>query len=178
MADTVTTATAGVPEHHVEETALGIPAPGWVALSMLVVVAIMIWQKVPALIARTLDARIAIIRKQLDDATAIRAEAEALLNSAKTQAEASTADAAAIVDHAQREARTILASAEAQAVELTARRTQIAEDKIAAAERSAIAEVRARAASAAAAASRAVIAAQHDAAADRGLVDQAIGRLN
>ncbi|WP_374945033.1 hypothetical protein [Sphingomonas sp.] len=181
-ADTVNTvAHTGVAELHHEPSALGITAPGWVALSMLIVVGIMLWQKVPALVARMLDGRIATIRSQLDEASALRAEAEKLLADAKVRDAASAGDAAAIVANAQAEAAHVRAKAEADSADLIARRGKMAEDKIAAAERAAIAEVRARAADAAAKAAASIIAERHDANADRALTDRAIagiGRLN
>ncbi len=181
MAETTThasTEASGTTELHHEPTALGIAAPGWVALSMLVVIGIMIWAKVPGMIARMLDGRIATIRQQLDEAKALRAEAEALLANARAQSAASAGDAAAIIAQAETEAKALLADAEAQATELTARRAKMAEDKIGAAERQAVADVRARAASAAASVAASVIAAQHDASADKALIDSAIARLN
>jgi F-type H+-transporting ATPase subunit b len=178
MAEETSVATTSVAEHHAEPSAFGIAAPGWVALSMVVVIAIMIWQKVPALVAGMLDKRIATIRTQLDEAKSLRAEAEVLLAKAKAQSEASAGDAAAIMAHAEAEAKTLLANAEIQAAELTARRAKMAEDKIGAAERQAVADVRARAASVAASVAAQVIAATHDSAADRSLVDSAIARLN
>jgi F-type H+-transporting ATPase subunit b len=178
MAESVTVATTGVPEVHHEASAYGISAPAFVAISMLVVIGLMIWKKVPALIGGMLDKRIAAIRTQLDEATKLRAEAEALLATAKAQSAASAGDASAIIAHAQAEAKILLAEAEAHAIDLTARRTKMAEDKIGAAERSAIADVRAKAASAAASVAAQVIAQTHDAAADRELVDSAISRLN
>ncbi len=182
MADPVKTiAHTGTAELHHEPAALGITAPGWVALAMLVVIAIMLWQKVPALVGRMLDQRIATIRTQLDEAAALRAEAEAILADAKARSAASAGDAAALVAHAEAEARDIRAKAEADSTDLIARRGKMAEDKIAAAERAAIAEVRGRAADAAARAAAAIIAERHDAEADRAMTDRAIagiGRLN
>lgn len=134
--------------------------------------------KAPQKIAQALDARIAETRKTLDEAQAIRAEAEALLAKAKAQSQATAGDAAAIIAHAEAEAKTLLAEAEVHAADLVARRSKMAEDKIAAAERAAVAEVRAKAASAAAAAAASLIAAHHDAGIDKPLVDSAIARLN
>ena len=167
----------GTTELHVEPSALGITAAGWVALSMLVVVAIIIWRKVPALIARALDARIATIRHDLDEAARLRGEAEALLAGAKSRSAASAGDAKAMIAHAEAEARAMLARAETDAAELVERRGRMAEDKIGAAERQALAEVRARAAEAAVAAAAALIAEGHGVDADRRLVDRAIGGL-
>lgn len=175
------TAVTGTTELHHDPSALGIAAPGWVALSMLVVIGIFLWKKVPAMIAGMLDARIAAIRAQLDEASRLRAEAEAQLAQAKARNAASAGDAAAIIAHAEAEAKLMLAKAESDSAELVSRRQKMAEDKIAAAERTAIAEVRAKAADAAARAAAAIIADRHDAAADKPLVDQTIaglGRLN
>jgi F-type H+-transporting ATPase subunit b len=168
----------GTTELHHEPTALGLTAPAWVALSMLVVVAIMIWQKVPGLIGRALDSKIASIRQQLDEAAALRAEAEALLAEAKKRDASSAADAKAIVDHAEAEAKALLVKAESDAAELVARRGKMAEDKIGAAERAAIAEVRAKAADVAARAAASIIAETHGAAADKTLVDKTIAGLS
>lgn len=170
-------AATGTTELHHEPQAFGISAPGFVALSMLVVIAIIIWKKVPAMIAGMLDARIATIRIQLDEASRLRAEAEAQLAQAKARNAASAGDAAAIIAHAEAEAKLMLAKAESDSAELVARRQKMAEDKISAAERSAIAEVRAKAADAAARAAAAIIADRHDAAADKPLVDRTISGL-
>ncbi|MDB5712292.1 MAG: synthase subunit [Sphingomonas bacterium] len=172
-----TMAHGGVVELHAEPSALGVTASGFVALSMLVVIAIMLWKKVPAIVAKALDARIATIRSQLDEATRLRAEAEAMLADAKARSAASAGDAAAIIAHAEEEAKLLLTQAEADAKELVERRRKMADDKIAAAERAAIAEVRAAAADAAIKASAAIIAEQHGAAADKALVDKTIAGL-
>ena len=171
----------GVIGLHAEPSALGITAAGFVALSMLVVVGIMLWQRVPKMIAGMLDAKIATIREQLDEAARLRAEAERLLADAQARDKASAGDAAAIVAHAESEARAMLAKAESDATDLLARRSKMAEDKIGAAERQAIADVRGRAADAAVHAAAAIIAQRHGADADRPLVDRAIaglGRVN
>lgn len=181
MSESNIAASTGVAELHHEPSFLGITAPGFVALSMLVVVGIILWQKVPGLIARALDGRIATIRNQLDEAAKLRAEAEALLAQAKERDAASAGDAAAIVAHAEAEAAALLSKAEGDLTDLIARRQKMAEDQIAAAERGAVAEVRARAADAAARAAAAIIAERHGADADKALVDRTIaglGRLN
>ena len=182
MAQAVTLAEAkGTTELHVEPSALGITAAGWVALSMLFVIGLMLWRKVPSLVAGMLDVRIATIRTQLDEAAGLRAEAERLLAEAKARSAASAGDAAAIVAHAEAEAQALLTKAEADAADLVERRGRMAEDKIGAAERTALAEVRARAADAAVHAAAALIAERHGADADRALVDRSIaglGRLN
>lgn len=167
---------AAVP--HAEPAALGLDATMWVALAMLVVIGLAIWKKIPAAVGAMLDKRIGEIRKQLDEATQLRAEAEALKAEYEKKAAAANADADAMRAHAHAEAEAIVAKAEADATALIARRKGMAEDKIAAAERAAIAEVRSKAAAAAATAAASLIAAHHDAATDKSLVDSAIARMN
>jgi F-type H+-transporting ATPase subunit b len=176
MAETAHTEVAG--EHHVDPTALGLDPTGWVALSMIAVFAIMLWKKVPAMIGTMLDKQIAGIKEQLDAASKLRAEAEALKAEYEAKAKSAASDAEAMKVAAGKEADEIIAQARVDATALIARRGKMAEDKIAAAERSAIAEVRAKAASVAAAAAERLIAGGHDAKADKPLIDATIARLN
>ncbi|HWH18110.1 MAG TPA: F0F1 ATP synthase subunit B [Allosphingosinicella sp.] len=162
---------------HADPEALGLNATAWVALAMLVVIAIMIWKKVPAAIGRALDRKIAGIREQLDEAARLRAEAEALRAEYEAKVAQADAEARLMIERAQHEAESIVAQANADSAALVERRARMAEDKIAAAERSAIAQVRATAATAAAAAAANLIAEQHDAEADRAMVDQTIAGL-
>lgn len=158
---------------------LGLSAEGWVYVGLTIFILIAIFvAKAPKLITDALDARIAETRRTLDEAKAIRAEAEALLTNAQAQSRASAGDAAAIIGHAEAEAKSLLAQAELRAADLTTRRAKLAEDKIGAAERSAVAEVRATAARAAADIAAQVIVKSHSALADEALVDSAISRLN
>lgn len=163
---------------HAEPKGLGLDATVWVSLSMLAVIAIMVWKKVPAAIGRALDKKIAGIREQLDEAAALRAEAEALRAEYAAKTAAAEQEAATLLERARHEAEGIVAQAESDAAALVERRTRMAEDKIAAAERAAVQEVRAKAADAAAAAAAGLIAERHDAKADKGLVDRAIAGLN
>ena len=167
---------AAATEPH-EATALGMGAGAWVALSMLTVFGIMLYAGVPKLVAGMLDKQIAEIRRQLDQAKALRAEAEALRNQYAAKIAGAEADAAAMVEHAQHEAEAIVAHAETQTSALIARREKMAQDKIGAAERAALADVRATAANAATAAARGLIAENHDAKADKALIDTAIAGL-
>ena len=159
---------------HAVPTAFGLAPAAWVSLAMLVFIGILVWKKVPGAITGGLDAKIADIRKQLDEAKALRAEAEALRKEYADKIANAEKDAAAMLDHARHEADAIVAKAEADSATMITRRQKMAEDKIAAAERGAIEELRAKAASAAAAAARGLIADKHDAKADSKLVDEAI----
>lgn len=177
-ATTIHAVTVAPTEVEHEATAFGLAAPGWVALSMIVVILFMVWKKVPQAIGRGLDSKIATIRKQLDEAAALRAEAEALHANLKAKAAVAHKDAEAILAHAKIEAENIVAQAKIDADDLIARRGKMAEDKIAAAERAAIAEVRAKAAAAATSAAADLIARRHDASADKALVDRTISGIN
>jgi len=161
-----------------DPAALGMDATAWVSLAMALLIAVLIWKKVPGLITAGLDRQIAAIRSRLDEAKALRAEAEALRDEYARKIAGAEADAAKIVAHAQEESKTLIAEAERSAQELTARRVKMAEDKIAAAERQAVADVRAKAAEAAAAAAAKLIADRHDANADKALVDSTIAGLS
>lgn len=162
---------------HAEPAFLGINAGGFVALSMMAVIAIMLWKGVPKAIGRALDNKIASIRIHLDEAAKLRAEAEALRAEYQAKAASAQSKADAILAHARAEAEVILADAKTHTEQLIQRRARMAEDKIAAAERAAIAEVRATAADAAARAAAALIAERHDADSDKALVDKTIAGL-
>lgn len=163
---------------HAEATLLGLGAEGWVYAGVSIFLLIAIFgAKAHRQVLGALDAQIAETRKSLDEAKAVRAEAEALLAGAKAQQAAAAEEAKAIVAHAAHEAEAIVAKAEADAADLVARREKMAQDKISAAERSAVEGLRAKAAQAAAGAARDLIAASHSAKADKGLVDEAIAGL-
>src|ERR1044071_7836766 len=102
----------GAPEHHPLPTALGLDAPQWIALAMVVVLAILIWKRVPALIARALDSKIAAIRAQLDEAAQLRSEAEAIKAEYEARSAQADAEAATLLDRARAEAEGIVRQAE------------------------------------------------------------------
>lgn len=162
---------------HTDPKAVGMDATAWVSMAMALFILILIVKKVPALIGGALDGRIAAIRSQLDEASKIRAEAQAL----KAEYEAKLATAASEVEamrkSAEHEAETLIADAKANSVALVERRQKMAVDKIAAAERAAIAAIRAKAVNAATDAAATLIAQNHDATADQALVDGAIRGL-
>ncbi len=158
-------------------SAFGLQDYQWVSLAMAVLIAVVIWKKVPGAIAGGLDTKIAEIKQQLDEAKDLRAEAEKLRDEYAAKIASAEKDAEAMMEGAQREADSILDKAEADSEAMVARRQRMAEDKIAAAEREAVEDVRASAANAAAAASRKIIREKHDAAADKALADEVISSL-
>ena len=117
----------------------------WVAVAFVAFVLILLYYKVPGLIAKSLDDRADAIRKELDEARRLREEAQDLLADYQKRHRNVGQEAEAIVDRraARRKlSRTRPASALKDTLE---RRTKLAEDKIARAETQAVDEVRAAA---------------------------------
>lgn len=161
-----------------EPAAFGVLSAAWiVAASMAALILIAIALKVPAKMTKGLDNGIAEIRKQLDEAKALRADAEKLRADYAARIAGAAEEAKQLVAHAQTEAAAIIAKAEADTTDMIARREKIAGEKIEAAERAALAELRVKAAQAAAGAARNLIGAHYGAAADKAQVDAAIATL-
>ncbi len=181
-----TTEAHGGPAEHGLDPAIGgaggyLNATTIVSVAMAVFIAVLIWKKVPALIGNALDGRIAAIRAQLDEASKLRAEAEALKAEYQAKLAGAEKDAAALRARAEDEAANLVADAKASTAALIKRRQKMAEDKIAAAERTAVSEIRAKAVGAATAAAASLIAEKHDAKADAAMVDstiKALGSIN
>ncbi|MEJ7927172.1 F0F1 ATP synthase subunit B [Sphingobium sp. AN641] len=175
-------APSGTAEHegvapHSDPRAVGMDATAWVSLAMAIFIIILVVKGVPALIGRVLDGRIAAIRAQLDEASKLRAEAEALKAEYEAKLAAAAGEAEAMRKHAEHEAETLLEDAKLNAEALVVRRQKMAEDKIGAAERAAVADIRAKAVNAATSAAVTLIADGHGATADKALVDSAIKGL-
>ena len=166
------------PAHEeAEPTFLGLNPGGWIALAVIVVLAILVVKKVPAAIGRALDSKITLIRDQLAEAETLRKEAEALKAEYEAKSASADKDRETLLERAKHEAEEIVAKAKTDAESLIERRTRMAEDKIAAEERSAVEQLRSVAADAAAKAAARIIADRHDAATDAKLVDQAIKEI-
>src|SRR5262249_54328732 len=134
----------------------------WVGIGTLVFLGIVLWQKVPSKVARSLDARAEEIAKELGDARKLREEAETLLAEYRKKFASAEEEAGAIVAEAKGEAQRYANEARAAIKAQIERRAKQAEDKIAQAEAQAMAEVRALAADAAVAAAEKLIAARLD----------------
>jgi F-type H+-transporting ATPase subunit b len=173
-----THAGTGTEVHHAEPMLLGVAPPvAVVSTAMIVLILIAVWKGVPKLVTSGLDAKINDIKSQLDQAKALRAEAEALRKEYADKIANAEKDAASVLEHARHEAEAIVAKAEADTSEVIARREKMARDKIAAAELAAVSELRAKAARAAAGAAQGLIRTNYSADADRALVDQSIGAI-
>jgi F-type H+-transporting ATPase subunit b len=176
-AQTVTESGHGGAVKHVEPELFGLAPYQIVALAMTVLIVIMLWKRVPGAVTRGIDNKIAAIKQQLDEAKALRTEAEQLRAEYAAKIAGAEKDAEAMLANARTEADDILAKAEADGKAMVARRERMAEDKIAAAEREAVESVRNRAIMAATAASRKLIAEKHGEDADRALADKVIAGL-
>ena len=172
-----TIATGGTERPH-ELTWLGLNAEGYIAIAFVLFVALLLYVKVPKMIATALDGRAVKVRADLDEAKRLRAEAESLLANYRARADTASADVAHILATARSEAAGIVADAHAQADAVIARRGTQAETKIAAAERAAEASVRAAAVDLAIAAARRIILAHDDPAEAARLTSAAIGELD
>lgn len=178
MSEAQTTATTEAAGHHeAEPSVFGLEAPWFVSLSIVAVLVLLAWKKIPAAIGRALDSKITLIRDQLAEAETLRKEAEALKAEYEKKAKSADKDRKALLERAQHEADEIVAKAKTDAEALIGRRTKMAEDKIAAEERQAIEQLRTTAAEAATRAAARLIAERHDAKTDEQLVDRAIKEI-
>ena len=159
--------------HHYEH--FWLDPKFWVAVSF-VLFFLLLGKKLWGAISGALDGRAAGIRRQLDEAAHLRAEAEEMLKAAEAERVAAAHEAEELLANARAEAER-LAAAAAEAEASAKRRERMALDRIAAAEASAVADVRNAAAEVAGAAARTVLAATLDARADAALVEQSLGDL-
>jgi F-type H+-transporting ATPase subunit b len=130
----------------------------WALLALVVFTAVVIYLKVPGMLAGALDRRAEAIKKELEDARRLREEAQSLLAEYQRKAREAGEEAESILDQARREAAAIAADAKQRTEDYVARRTRMAEDKIARAEAQALQEVRTRSAEIAIAAAQRVLA--------------------
>ena len=161
-------------EHH-HESLFADPRT-WVGIAV-VIFFLIFGRKAWAAITAILDKRAVTIRTELDEASRLRREAEAMLQDATAQREAALRDAQAMLAHAREEAAQVAAAARTEAAGAATRRERMAMDRIAAAEQAAVTDVRLAAADVAGRAAEQVIRQGFDAKADAPLIDRAIQGL-
>lgn len=149
----------------------------WVLVAVLIFLGLLVYLKVPAAMARALDARAERIQAELDEAQNLRAEAERLLGEIKAQREETERLAADMLAQAKEDAERMRKDAAVKLEEQIVRRTEMAERKIATAEAQAMADVKAAAAELAAEAARTVLVGRLAASTTDPLVDKAIGQM-
>jgi F-type H+-transporting ATPase subunit b len=128
-----------------------------VGIGFLIFVGILVYFGVPGMLARRLDDRAARIRRDLEEARALREEAQGLLAGFERKQKEVRALADEIVAAARVEAEKAAAHAKEDIRRTVARRLQTATDQIDAAEKAAIRQIRDRAVSVAVAAAAEVI---------------------
>jgi len=130
----------------------------WVAISFFLFVDLVLYLGVHKKIAAALDARAALIAKELEEARRLRDEAEKVLADYKRKQGEAVTETKNIVNLAVREAEALAAETRKSVKEHFDRRMKLAEDKIARAEQDAMREVRSVAVDAAVAAAQSLIA--------------------
>ncbi len=121
----------------------------WVAVAFAIFVAGLGYLGVHRTIIAALDKRSDRIRTELEDARRLKEEAMALLADYQRKRQEAESEAQAIIAGAKAEAERLAVEAKAKIEDFVARRTKMAETKIAQAEAQAMTDVRAAAAEAA-----------------------------
>lgn len=129
----------------------------WVAVAFVIFVAVLGYVRAHKRVVESIDVRRDRIRAELEEAARLKAEAQALLVQYQRQLQEAEREAQAIVESAKSEADRLAAEVEAKMQDFFARRTKMAESKIAQAEAQALADVRSAAAEAAAAAAETIL---------------------
>jgi len=130
----------------------------WVAVSFFIFLGVVFYFGAHKKIATALDARAAMISKELTEARRLCEEAERVLADYRRKEGDAAKEAESIVALAVKEAETLAAETRKSVKEHFDRRMKLAEDKIARAEADAVREVRSVAVDAAVAAAQSLIA--------------------
>ena len=134
-----------------------LDAEFWVAASFFIFLGILLYVGIWGKITTALDHRSARIKTELDEARRLREEAQTLLAHYQQKQKDAETEAAAILTGAKADAERMMQEAEVKMTEFVARRTKMAETKIAQAEAQAMADVRSAAVDAAVAAAERIL---------------------
>lgn len=145
-----------------------------VLLAFILFIAVLVYFKVPGMVGGMLDKRAAGIKAELEEARALREEAQTILASYERKQKEVAQQAEHIVEHAKREAAEAAEAAKADLKATIARRVAAAEEHIKSAEAAAVKEVRDTAIAVAVDAARDLIAKQMTAADGNKLIEDAI----
>ncbi len=145
-----------------------------VLISFLLFIGVLLYFKVPGIVAGLLDKRADTIRTELEEARALREEAQSLLASFKRKQKEVQDQAANIVSSAKVEADAALVQAKEDLQVTMQRRIAAAKDQIASAEQAAVNQVRDRAIAVAVEAAAKVITDKVDGAKADAMIDAAI----
>ncbi|MEJ2036351.1 MAG: F0F1 ATP synthase subunit B [Maritimibacter sp.] len=145
-----------------------------VTLAFIVFIGVLIYFKVPGIVGGLLDRRAESIKTELEEARALREEAQTILASYERKQKEVADQAALIVEQAKRDAAEAAVIAKQDLKDTIARRLAAAEDQIKSAEASAVKEVRDTAVAVSVSAAKAVIAKQMTATEGNKLIDDSI----
>ncbi len=134
----------------------------WALISLIIFLGIIVYMKVPGMIAKSLDTRADRIRNELDEARRLREEAQQLLAEYQRKRKDAEKEASELIAAAEHEAAGLVADARQKTEDYVQRRTAMAEQKIALAESEAVNEVRRQAIDIAVAAAETLIAEKVD----------------
>ncbi|PJE35510.1 ATP F0F1 synthase subunit B [Pseudooceanicola lipolyticus] len=148
-----------------------------VLVAFILFIGVLLYFKVPTLVGGMLDKRAEGIKSELDEARALREEAQTILASYERKQKEAQDQVQRIVATARDEAARAAEEAKADLEKSIARRIAAAEDQIASAEAGAVKDVRDRAISIAVAAAKEVMAKQMTAASGAKLIDDAITQI-
>ncbi len=148
-----------------------------VLLAFLLFIGVLIYLKVPGMLGGLLDKRAQGIRDELDEARALREEAQTLLASYERKQKEVQEQADRIVVAARKDATLAAEQAKVDLQDSIARRLAAAEEQIASAQSAAVRDVRDSAITIAVAAANQVMAKQMTAAKGNKLIDEAIAEV-
>jgi F-type H+-transporting ATPase subunit b len=148
-----------------------------VLIAFALFIAILLYYKVPSLVGKMLDGRADTIRNELEEARALRDEAQSLLASYERKQKEVQEQADRIVSQAKDEAAAAGAQAKADIKSSVARRLAGAQEQIEAVKAAAIKEIRNQAVTVAIGAANDILAKQMDAKGANALIDDAIAEV-
>lgn len=149
----------------------------WVGVSFVLFLVLLVYLKVPGMVAKALDERADAIQHELDEAKRLREEAQAVLADYERKKIEAEADAEKIIAQAKREAEIYGEEARNKMQEQIERRGRLAEQKIALAEVAAVKDVRAAAADLAVEAASRVLVAEVKGTTASNLIDESIAAV-
>lgn len=146
----------------------------WVAIATVLFVTLIIYLKVPALVAGALDKRAKEIADELEAARRLRDEAKSLLAAYQRRTAHVEKEVGEIVEHARTESLQLAREMQESMAAQSERRSKLVEEKIVQAQASAVQEVRTAAVDAAVSVARILIGQQLTPEKARALVEQSI----
>ena len=148
-----------------------------VLIAFIAFILTLIYFKVPKIVGGLLDNRAATIKAEIDEARALREEAQTILASFERKHKEVEGHVAGIIEHAKKESELAAEAAKQDLKDSIARRLQAAEEQIKSAEDSAVREVKDKAVIVAVAAARDVISKGMSAGDAGNLIDKAIDEV-